>query len=195
MNFAAPARPSLPLLPLLPLLLMSLLIAGCAGAAPGTQPASGQSGVTAATEVSSTPHSTLQCTLPSNCVNSTGDGAMAPLRFSGTAAQGMAQLRSVLDSFPEASVVQASVVQTSVVQASVVPSTEVAASETMANPNVLDTIFTTPIGFKDKVTFIIDAGAGRIDFRSGSTFGLYDFGKNRSRMSELTSRFERNAAR
>jgi uncharacterized protein (DUF1499 family) len=147
--------------PLLPLLL--LLLSGYASAAQTTEPASIALQAGAAHS-----DSVLHCTLPSNCVNSLGDGAMAPLHFSGTTAQGVMLLQSVLRTFPEATVVQ-------------------------ANDTLLETIFTTPIGFKDRVTFIVDAPAGRIHFRSGSRFGLYDFGKNRSRMTEFTSRFERAA--
>jgi uncharacterized protein (DUF1499 family) len=174
MNFVVPARLSM----LLPPLLISLLLAGCASAARTTEPAAGELATNAA--------STLQCTLPSNCVNSIGDGAMAPLRFSGTAAQGMTQLQTVLRSFPEATVVPAM---------PTAPQSTAATNPAQSNDSVLETIFTTPIGFKDKVTFIIDARAGRIDFRSGSTLGLYDFGKNRSRMTEFASRFERSAAK
>jgi uncharacterized protein (DUF1499 family) len=43
-------------------------------------------------------------------------------------------------------------------------------------------IFTTPAGFRDRVGFAVDPPAQRIDFRSRSTFGLVDFGNNRSRM-------------
>ena len=53
----------------------------------------------------------------------------------------------------------------------------------------LAAIFTTRIGFRDEVAFRVDPHLQRIDFRSRSTFGLYDFGKNRSRMTEFGERF------
>ncbi len=59
----------------------------------------------------------------------------------------------------------------------------------------LQAVFTTPMGFRDLVDFRIDAQAQRIDYRSRSSFGLFDFGKNRSRMTAFSARFERNARR
>jgi uncharacterized protein (DUF1499 family) len=106
----------------------------------------------------------LACTLPSNCVNSLGTGALAPLRFGGTPAQALATLQAALATFPEARVVK-------------------------SQPLALEVIFTTPIGFRDQVDFRIDAAGGRIDFRSRSLFGLFDFGKNHSRMAEFSARF------
>lgn len=109
----------------------------------------------------------LTCSLPSNCVSSLG-GGMQPLRFVGTPAQAMAFLQATLKSFPEATVVR---------------------SETQ----LLEVIFTTPLGFKDQVNFQIDAQAQHIDFRSRSLLGLYDFGKNSARMQEFKRRFEQQA--
>jgi len=68
------------------------------------------------------------------------------------------------------------------------PEAQVVRSEPLA----LEVIFTTPIGFRDQVDFRIDAQAQRIDFRSRSLFGLFDWGKNRSRMQEFATRFERH---
>lgn len=48
----------------------------------------------------------------------------------------------------------------------------------------------TPAGFRDQVDFRIDPQAQRIDFRSRSLFGLFDWAKNRSRMQEFKRRFE-----
>ena len=93
---------------------------------------------------------------------------MQPLRFVGTPAQAMAFLQATLKSFPEATVVR---------------------SETQ----LLEVIFTTPLGFKDQVNFQIDAQAQHIDFRSRSLLGLYDFGKNSARMQEFKRRFEQQA--
>lgn len=60
-------------------------------------------------------------------------------------------------------------------------------------PLALEAIFTTPLGFKDQVDFRIDSQAQRVDFRSRSLSGLFDWGKNRSRMQEFTARFAKQA--
>ena len=112
----------------------------------------------------------LSCLLPTNCVNSQGTGDLMPLRYTGTPAQAMDTLRATWVTFPEATVVR---------------------SESMA----VELIFTTPVGFRDRVEFRIDAQAHRIDFRSRSLFGLFDFGKNRSRMQEFATRFEQQSRR
>lgn len=112
----------------------------------------------------------LTCSIPSNCVTSRETGDLMPLRFTGTQAQALELLRATVATFPEATVVG-------------------------ADPLGLQLIFTTPIGFRDEVEFRIDAKAQRIDFRSRSLFGLFDFGKNRSRMREFTTRFEQLARR
>jgi uncharacterized protein (DUF1499 family) len=139
-----------------------LLLAACASTAPlSSAPPSGDgSGNGAERE--------LACVLPSNCVNSLGTGALAPLRFGGTPAQALAALQAALATFPEARVVK-------------------------SEPLALEVIFTTPVGFRDQVDFRIDAAGGRIDFRSRSLFGLFDFGKNHSRMAEFSARFARQA--
>lgn len=59
----------------------------------------------------------------------------------------------------------------------------------------LEVVFTTPLGFRDPVDFRIDAQTQRIAYRSRSSLGLFDFGKNRSRMSEFSARFEQIAGR
>jgi len=105
----------------------------------------------------------LACALPSNCV-STLDGGAAPLRFDGDAAQALARLRRTLAGYPDARIVH-------------------------SDATVVDTIFTTTVGFEDEVAFRIDAAQHRIDYRSRSRIGLFDFGKNRSRMRELAERF------
>ncbi len=107
----------------------------------------------------------LACPLPSNCVSSHGGGDLPPLPFAGTPAQVMDILRATLATFPEAAVVR-------------------------DEPLALEVIFTTPAGFKDQVDFRIDPQTRRVDFRSRSLFGLFDWGKNRSRMQEFKSRFE-----
>ena len=108
----------------------------------------------------------LACLLPSNCVSSRGNSGLVPLPYTGTPAQAMAMLQATLTTFPEAAVVR-------------------------SEPLAMEVIFTTPVGFRDQVDFRIDPQGQRIDFRSRSLFGLFDWGKNRSRMREFTTRFER----
>jgi uncharacterized protein (DUF1499 family) len=112
----------------------------------------------------------LACTLPSNCVNSLGTGGLLPLAYAGTPAQAMARLQATLASFPEATVVR-------------------------SEPLALEVIFITRLGFRDQVDFRIDPGSQRVEFRSRSLFGLFDFGKNRSRMQDFQARFEQPARR
>jgi uncharacterized protein (DUF1499 family) len=107
----------------------------------------------------------LACPLPSNCVSSRGNGGVEPLRYTGTPTRAVALLQATLTTFAEATVVR-------------------------SEPLALNVIFTTPIGFRDEVDFRIDPEAQRIDFRSRSLFGLFDWGKNRSRMQEFRTRFE-----
>ena len=90
---------------------------------------------------------------------------MKPLAFSGTAAQGLGILRDTLVTFSEATVVN-------------------------TEPLAMTVIFTTTLGFRDQVDFKVDVQRQRVDFRSRSLFGLYDWDKNRSRMEEFTRRFE-----
>lgn len=112
----------------------------------------------------------LTCLLPSNCVISREGGDLMPLRYTGTPAQAMELLRGTVATFPEATVVR-------------------------ADPLGMELIFTTPIGFRDDVDFRIDAQAHLIHFRSRSQIGLFDFGKNRSRMREFITRFEQLSRR
>lgn len=112
----------------------------------------------------------LTCLIPSNCVSSREVGDLMPLKFAGTQAQALELLQATVATFPEATVVR-------------------------ADPLGLNLIFTTPVGFRDEVDFRIDAKAQRINFRSRSLFGLFDFGKNRSRMREFTTRFEQLSRR
>jgi uncharacterized protein (DUF1499 family) len=112
----------------------------------------------------------MACALPSNCVNSQGTGDLVPLRYTGTPAQALNLLQATLTTFPEATVVR-------------------------SEPLAMEVTFITPAGFRDQVNFRIDPQAQRIDFRSRSTFGLFDFGKNRSRMQEFVMRFEQRSRR
>ena len=107
----------------------------------------------------------LLCDTTTNCVNSLGRGEFAPLVYQGTPEQGIARLRRTLELFPEAQVVQ-------------------------SGPAWLTVIFTTTLGFRDEVVFVVTAPGEPIAYRSKSLVGLYDFGKNASRMREFAARFE-----
>ncbi|MCD6667259.1 MAG: DUF1499 domain-containing protein [Hydrogenophaga sp.] len=106
----------------------------------------------------------LGCPNSTNCVNSLGVGDLSPLAYTGSAADGMARLRATLSTFSDAKVERADEVS-------------------------LTAIFTTRLGFRDEVVFLIDPSTQRIHFRSRSLVGYYDFGKNRSRMQEVGERF------
>lgn len=106
----------------------------------------------------------LRCPRSSNCVNSLEGSGLPALRYAGSATQGMALLRTTLASHPEATIVRSS-------------------------PLWLEVIFTTPLGFRDQVDFVLDAESGQINFRSQSLLGRYDFGKNRARMTAFSARF------
>lgn len=107
----------------------------------------------------------LTCMLPSNCVSTLDNSVFAPLHYSGSPQVAMALLEATLKTFPEATIVHHDAL-------------------------TMQVIFTTPAGFKDQVDFSVDPSSQSIDFRSRSLFGLFDFGKNRSRMRDFTSRFE-----
>jgi uncharacterized protein (DUF1499 family) len=120
--------------------------------------------VTAAASNAAISLNDLTCQLPGNCVNSFESAGLAPLSFEGTAADAVALLQATLATFPEATI-----------------------NSTQAF--YLEATFTTKMGFRDQVEFMINEAEKRIDFRSRSKFGLYDFGKNRSRMREFSTRF------
>jgi uncharacterized protein (DUF1499 family) len=109
----------------------------------------------------------LPCDSPSNCVNSASEG-LAPLVYAGDAARGLALLKATLTHFPEATV-------------------------TASGPLRLELIFRTMLGFKDEVVFVLDPAGQRIQFRSRSLMGRYDFGKNRSRMVAVVTQFQAEA--
>ena len=110
----------------------------------------------------------LACARSGNCVTSRGKDGLAPLAYVGTPPQAMALLQATLKTYPEATVVR-------------------------SEPLAMVVIFTTRIGFREQVDFQIDPPSQRIHFRSRSLVGLFDFGKNRSRMQEFRSRFEQQA--
>lgn len=107
----------------------------------------------------------LACALPINCVDSLGTGGLAALTYLGTPDQALARLEATIKTFAEAQIVR---------------------REALA----LQVIFTTPLGFRDQVDFQIVPAAQHIDFRSRSLIGLFDFGKNRTRMQEFALRFQ-----
>lgn len=109
----------------------------------------------------------LPCESPSNCVNSTSEG-LAPMVYTGDAARGLALLKATLAHFPEATL-------------------------TASGPLRLALIFRTTLGFKDEVIFVLDPAGQRIQFRSRSLMGRYDFGKNRSRMVAVVTQFQAEA--
>ena len=112
----------------------------------------------------------LACPSHSNCVNSLDTSDLGPLPFAGSPADAMAALRATLKAFPEAQVVKADALS-------------------------MEVIFTTFLGFRDAVDFRIDAQAQRIDYRSRSLVGRYDFGKNHSRMAAFSEKFKERAGR
>ena len=141
-----------------------------------TTPASSTTPATSATaapgnrtSVSPSPDS-LHCTHPGNCVSTVGQWAVAPLEAFGTAPQAREALLRTLAASPEARIVR-------------------------DEPLYLDVIYTTTLGFKDQVEFIIDPQGRRIDFRSRSQIGLWDIGMNRRRMGALRARFEQMQGR
>lgn len=106
----------------------------------------------------------LACPDSPNCVNSLGVGSLAPLAYTGSPEQGMARLRAALAGFADARI-------------------------DSADASSLTAIFTTRLGFRDEVVFVLDAPRQQIHFRSRSLTGYYDFGKNRSRMQAVAERF------
>ncbi len=142
-----------------------LLLGGCVSAPSAPDANTGTAGERSG---GSSIERALACSLPTNCVNSLPGSSLSPLSFPGNAAQALALLRATLADFPEAQVVS-------------------------ADDQAVEAIFSTPAGFKDRVSFRIDATARRIDYRSGSSLGLFDFGKNRSRMEAFAARFEQRA--
>lgn len=107
----------------------------------------------------------LACPVSADCVNSIGGKGLPPLPLSGTPPQALKALRATLAQFPEASILT-------------------------SDRRSMEVVFTTPRGFRDVVEFRLDAQAGRIDFRSRSSFGRNDFGKNRTRMTRFAEAFE-----
>lgn len=106
----------------------------------------------------------LACPASPNCVNSLGVGGLPPLAYTGSAEQGMTRLRATLAAFSEARIETADAVS-------------------------LTAIFSTRLGFRDEVVFVLDPAQPVIHFRSRSLLGYHDFGKNRARMQAVSERF------
>lgn len=106
----------------------------------------------------------LACPASPNCVNSLGVGGLPPLAYTGSAEQGLARLRATLAGFSQARIETADAVS-------------------------LTAIFSTRLGFRDEVVFVLDPAQPVIHFRSRSLLGYHDFGQNRSRMQAVTERF------
>jgi uncharacterized protein (DUF1499 family) len=119
-------------------------------------------------ETAATAPKDLSCAHTTNCVNSLSGSGLLPLRYAGDPATGMALLRTTLATYPEAKVINSS-------------------------PLWLEVIFTTTLGFRDQVDFVVDETSAQIAYRSKSLLGTYDFGKNRSRMTDFTQRFAAGA--
>lgn len=125
---------------------------------------------TAAMQATGAAGPALDCTLPTNCVSSLGGGRFAPIRLERPRAEVVAVLRATLAGYPEARIAD-------------------------SGPDTLVAIFRTPAGFEDEVVFRIDAAGQRLDYRSRSLAGLFDFGKNASRMEGLLEGLRKQLAR
>jgi uncharacterized protein (DUF1499 family) len=89
---------------------------------------------------------------------------MAPLTFESQSTDAMQEVRRVIEAMPRAKIVR-------------------------EEPGYLHAEFTSKIfGFVDDVEFVIDEQRRRIDFRSASRVGYYDFGVNRKRMDDICRR-------
>ncbi|MGB3400148.1 MAG: DUF1499 domain-containing protein, partial [Candidatus Deferrimicrobiaceae bacterium] len=110
------------------------------------------------------------CPSSPNCVSSRDpDPArrVDPILFTGDSASGWSRLRKVIAEMKGARI----------------------AKEEMGS---LHAEFRSPLfGFVDDVEFRMDEAAGRIDVRSASRTGYFDFGVNRRRIEEIRARFSR----
>ncbi len=152
-------------------LISLLIIASATGLSATAQTAAEPAATAPAAQGGARPSlDSLHCTHPGNCVSSVGQWAVPPLEAFGTAPQAREALLRALAASPEARIVR-------------------------EEPLYVDVIFTTTLGFKDQVEFIIDPQGRRIDFRSRSQVGLWDIGMNRRRIGALRARFEQMQGR
>lgn len=110
------------------------------------------------------------CPASPNCVCSQDtdtEHAAEPLRFTGTPAEAMERLKTVIEQMPRAQLVT-------------------------AEPDYLHAEFTTPLmRYVDDVEFLVEPDAQVIQFRSASRIGYSDLGANRKRMEEIRNAFEK----
>ena len=110
------------------------------------------------------------CPSTPNCVSSRDpDPArrVDPIPFTGDPASGWTRLRKVIAEMKRARIVK-------------------------EEPGYLHAEFRSALfGFVDDVEFRMDESGGRIEVRSASRTGKYDFGVNRRRVEEIRSRFSR----
>ncbi|MFZ0613248.1 MAG: DUF1499 domain-containing protein [Desulfobacterales bacterium] len=104
-----------------------------------------------------------------NCVSSLAADEkhqVAPLTFSGSQAEAATRLVSVLEQMKGSKIVSQ--------------------TDTAIRAEFTSTVFR----FVDDVDFSFDAAHHRIDLRSASRVGYFDFGANRRRVAEIRRRFE-----
>jgi uncharacterized protein (DUF1499 family) len=113
------------------------------------------------------PKTLSPCPDTPNCVSTRAENAakaMVPLTFSMTSRDAQRKLRQVIESLPRTRIVR-------------------------EEPGYLHAEFRSRIfGFVDDVEFVIDDETRRIDFRSASRVGSYDFRANRRRMEDICRR-------
>ncbi len=109
------------------------------------------------------------CPASPNCVcsqDADAEHADEPLRFTGTPAEAIQRLKSVIEQMPRTEIVT-------------------------AEPDYLHAEFTTPLmRYVDDVEFVIEPEAQLIQFRSASRIGYSDLGANRKRMAAIRAAFE-----
>ena len=112
------------------------------------------------------------CPATPNCVSTQADGpphAIEPIRFTGSGAEAMRGLRSIIERQPRARIIT-------------------------AGANYLHAEFTSLIfRFVDDVECVVDTNDQAIHFRSASRVGRSDLGANRRRMESIRAQFETHA--
>ncbi len=105
-----------------------------------------------------------------NCVNSQAPASdaehyIAPLSYSGTPAEAIARLKSIITALPRTKIIDES-------------------------DHYLYAEFTSVLmGFVDDVEFYVDEAAGVVQVRSASRLGQSDLGVNRKRIEEIRAKF------
>ena len=105
-----------------------------------------------------------------NCVSSQAKDSrrrVDPIRFTGPSGSAWSRLRRVIEGMKRARITDG--------------------TDGYLHVEVRSAVF----GFVDDVEFLMDAGGSRIDVRSASRTGHYDFGANRRRVEEIRARFAR----